>query len=386
MQLHGRLLAVVAIALAFAAPTRTFGCPLCSPLTPTISEQIAQADGVCLVQFVEIEPAHGQNPGSTTYVVVEVLKTPKDAVKRGDRIKRAAARPAKVGDLFLVLGPKASDGNRIEWGTPTEITEAGFAYVAQAPPPEVARPKRLRYFIRFLESSDLLVSNDAYFEFSNAPWQDICALASLLPKEQLRNWLSQPQTPQTRVGLYALLLGLCGDKDDATLLAAKISPSTGEFRLGLDGMISSYLLLTGSSGLDKIDDWKFKVHNGKAAAYSDTYAALAALRFMQDHGGGKIASERLMRSVRLLLDRPELADMAIRDLARWQDWSIQNRLMSLYGRDVYNTPAIKAAIIGYLTASTKGNDEAAARGKMYLEELRKRDPKVVRKAQRFFFN
>ncbi|HET6326299.1 MAG TPA: hypothetical protein VFG04_16595 [Planctomycetaceae bacterium] len=383
---HGRVLAVVTLALVLTASTQTFGCPLCSTLTPTLTEQIAQADGVCLVRFVQSELAHDQNPGSSTYVVLEVLKTSKDAVKMGDRIKRAPARPAKVGDLFLVLGPKASDGNRIEWGTPTEITEAGFAYVAQAPPPKVSRPKRLKYFVRFLEFPDLLVSNDAYFEFSNAPYQDICAVASFLPKEKLRTWLSQPQTPETRVGLYGLLLGLCGDRDDAMLLADKIAPSTGQFRLGLDGMISGYLLLAGSSGLDKIDDWKFKVHNGKAAAYSDTYAAMAALRFMQDYAGGKISSERLMQSIHLLLDRPELADLAIRDLARWKDWSIQDRLISVYGKDAYNRPGIKAAIIGYMLASAKGKEQPAARAKQFLETLRKREPKVVRAAERFFFN
>lgn len=386
MLMHGRIFAVTVLALVLIASTQTFGCPLCSTLTPTLAEQIAQADGVCLVQFVRSEPAHDEDPGSSTYVVLEVLKTVKDAVRKGDRIKRPSARPAKAGDFFLVLGPKAASENKIEWGTPTEISEAGFAYVAQAPPPDVARTKRLRYFIRFLECPDLLVSNDAYFEFSNAPYQDICAVAPFLPKEKLRTWLSQPQTPQTRVGLYGLLLGLCGDKADANLLADKIAPSTGEFRLGLDGMISGYLLLAGSSGLDKVDDWKFKAHNGKQAAYSDTYAALAALRFMQDYAGSKISSERLMQSVRLLLDRPELSDMAIRDLARWKDWSIQDRLMSLYGKDAYNAPNIKNAIIGYMLASTKGKDESAARGKHYLEALRKRDPRLVREAERFFFN
>ncbi len=329
-----------------------------------MAEQVAQADGVCLVRFVQSELAHDEDPGSSTYVVLEVLKTPKDAVKKGDHVKWAQYSAAKAGDLFLVMGTRVGNENTIEWGAPTEITETAFAYVAQAPPPEVSRSKRLKYFIRFLEFPDLLVANDAYFEFSNAPYKDIAAVAPYLPKEKLRGWLSQSETPQTRVGLYGLLLGLCGDKDDAKLLADKIAPYGDDLRLGLDGMISGYLLLTGSSGLDNVDDWKFKIRDGKKAAVTDTYAAIMALRFMQDFAGGKISSQRLMQSVRLLLDRPELSDMAIRDLARWKDWSIQDRLMSLYGKGAYNTRPIKVAIISYMLAST--NDKGETDGQEFF--------------------
>jgi hypothetical protein len=402
MRLLRRLLAIIVVALLATASAQTFGCPFCKAPTPTLAEQVAQADGVCLVQFVQGEPARDQDPGSSTFEVLEVLKTPKDAVKKGEHIKRAQACAAKAGDLFLVMGTRAGNGNKIEWGTPTEITEPGFAYVAQAPPPEVSRSKRLKYFIRFLEFPDLLVANDAYFEFSNAPYKDIAAVAPLLPKEKIRGWLSQPETPQTRVGLYGLLLGLCGDKDDAKLLADKISPYSDDLRLGLDGMIAGYLLLTGNSGLDKVDDWKLSVHDGKKAAVTDTYSAIMALRFMQDYAGGKISSERLMQSMRLLLNQPELSDMAIRDLARWKDWSIQDRLMSLYGKGVYNTRAIKVAIISYMLASANDKSDGAgrsinnsssatnlapaARGKKYLEELRKRDPRIVHEAERFSSN
>jgi hypothetical protein len=73
--------------------------------------------------------------------------------------------------------------------------------------------------------------------------------------------------------------------------------------------------------------------------------------------------------------------------------------MSLYGKGAYNTRAIKKAIIGYMLASTKLKDDAAgrvdssldanlaaaARGKKYLDQLRNRDPRLVREAERFSF-
>jgi hypothetical protein len=404
--------------LVSTVATQAVGCPFCSAPSQTLAEQVAQADGVCLVQFVSGAPAKDQDPGTSTYEVLQVVKSPKDSVKKGDHINLARYRAAKAGDLFLVMGTRAGKENAIEWGSPTEITEPAFGYVAQAPAPEVPTTTRLKYFVKFLEFPDQLVANDAYGEFANAPYKDIAAVASVLPRDKIRGWLTRPETPQTRLGLYGMLLGLCGNEGDAKMLAEKIAPNSDEFRIGLDGMISGYLLLTGNPGLDNIDDWKFKIHNGKKAAFSETYAAMMGLRFMWQYAGGKISSGRLQQSMRILLDQPELADLVIADLARWKDWSVQDRLMSLYGKGDYNIPSIKRSIIRYMLASTdtKGdagasttvtagtasgaqsaggaasgnvssdaNLESAARGKKYLEELRKRDPRTVKEAERFFW-
>jgi hypothetical protein len=423
MRISRRLFGLLAAGLLLAGmvATQTRACPFCSAPSQTLAEQVAQADGVCLVQFVKGEPAKDQDPGTSSYEVLQVVKSPKDSLKKGNRVNLPRYRAGKAGDLFLVMGTRAGKDNAIEWGSPTEITEPAFAYVAQAPAPEVPVAKRLKYFMRFLEFPDQLVSNDAFGEFANAPYKDIAAIASLLPRDKIRGWLARPETPQTRLGLYGMLLGLCGNDNDAKLLAEKIAPNSDEFRIGLDGLISGYLLLKGNSGLDNIDDWKFKVHNGKKAAFSETYAAMMGLRFMWQYAGGKISNERLQQSMRLLLDQPELADLVIADLARWKDWSVQERLMSLYGKGDYNIPSIKRSIIRYMLASTdvkgdvaaadnrataaagsasgaqsnggtaSGNvasdssAESAARGKKYLDDLRKKDPRMVREAERFFF-
>jgi hypothetical protein len=420
MRISQRVLVLLAAGLSLAASvvTQAVGCPFCSAPSQTLAEQVAQADGVCLVQFVKGEPAKDQDPGTSTYEVLQVVKSPKDSVKKGDHINLARFRAGKAGDLFLVMGTRAGKENAIEWGSPTEITEPAFAYVAQAPAPEMPTAKRLKYFVKFLEFPDQLVANDAFGEFANAPYKDIAAVASILPRDKIRGWLTRSETPQTRLGLYGMLLGLCGSDSDAKLLAEKIAPNSDEFRIGLDGMISGYLLLTGNTGLDNIDDWKFKVRAGKKAAFSETYAAMMGLRFMWQYAGGKISNERLQQSMRILLDQPELADLVIADLARWKDWSVQERLMTLYGKGDYNIPSIKRSIIRYMLASTDTKGDAgtptgatagtasgaqstggtasgnvpteasldsAVRGKKYLEELRKRDPRTVKEAERFFF-
>ena len=96
--------------------------------------------------------------------------------------------------------------------------------------------------------------------------------------------------------------------------------------------------------------------------------------------------------MRILLDRPELADLVITDLARWQDWSIAEKLMDLYGAEEYNIPSIKRAIVRYFLVAKRatGEDEDVTPehvqvAEAYLEELRESDPDTVKAAERFFF-
>jgi hypothetical protein len=172
--------------------------------------------------------------------------------------------------------------------------------------------------------------------------------------------------------------------------------------------MSGYLLLTREQGLDVIDSTKLaskhqldaqgkpildKAGKPLSVPFSETYAAMQALRFMWQYGEGRISEDRLRQSMRTLLDRPELADLVIADLARWKDWTVQEKLMDLYGKEGYDIPSIKRAVVRYLIACTKDKPEDstaeppkhAAQAEQYLAELRKSDPKIVRDAERFYF-
>lgn len=362
-------------------------CPFCSAPSLTLSEQLAQSDAAVLVQWVDGTKPEEKQAGRTVYEVREILRNPRKQLKKGDRITLDRYRAGRTGDLFLLMGNTSAV---IEWGSPLEVTEASYQYIAQAPSPEAPTSKRLAYFMQFLEYPDQLVSNDAYAEFANAPYEDITPLAKKMPREKIRKWITSSETPATRLGLYGLMLGLCGTEEDAALMKAKITEASEDFRLGIDGVISGYLLLTGEEGLDVVD--KTKLEN-KEVPFSETYAAMQALRFMWQYGDGRISHERLRQSMRTLLDRPELADLVIADLARWNDWSVQDRLMELYGAKEYDIPSIKRAIVRYMLVSTKDAPEEegaevpphVTKGKKLLAKLREQDPKTVKEAERFFF-
>ncbi len=388
---HFRWVLLVGAVLAALAPRGLPACPFCSAPTLTLTEQYAKADAAVLVQWSGGVKPEKDQAGSTTYEIVQVLRDPTKKFAKGNSISLDRYRLGKKGDLSLLLGTR---GDAIEWGSPLDVTETSFQYIVQAPAPESAAQVRLAYFLKFLEFSDQSIANDAYGEFANAPYKDIVALAKTLPHDKLRQWVVSKDVPVTRLGLYGLMLGLCGDPGDAPLMEQKITEPTEEYRLGIEGVIAGYLLLKGEAGLELIEQTKFvERYNGKPVVFSETYAARSALLFMWTYGNGKIGAERLRKSLRLLLDRPEMTDLVIADLARWKDWSVQTRLMEMYGADPFNVPSVKRAIIRYMVASTKdflaGSGEPSlahvTAGKKYLEELRQKDPKMVQDVEKFSF-
>ena len=368
-------------------------CPFCSAPSLTFSEQLASADAAVLVQWVSAKQGKSDDdgvtdPDRTTYEIAEVLRSPKgETLKKGEKIELARYRSGKKGDLFLIFGTR---GNQLEWGSPIEVTETSYNYIAQAPSPESDKQKRLEYFLKFLEFPDEMIANDAYAEFANAPYHDIVKVTDKLPRTKLAKWVRSDDTPATRLGLYGLLLGLCGNEADAALMREKITAETEQFRLGMDGVIGGYLLLSGEEGLKVVEQTKFIKSPDKKVPFSETYAAMQALRFVWKYADDRFEEDRLRQSMRILLDRPELADLVIADLARWKDWSVMEQLMALYDAEEYNVPSVKRAIVRYMLTCSKDvpkgaePPEHALAAEKSLAVLREKDPRTVKEAERFF--
>jgi hypothetical protein len=396
------LVSCLALLAAAIAPSGVDACPFCSAPSLTMTEQLSGADSAVLVKWMGGTPAKLSDAGSTDFEVVEVVHQPDGGkLQKGSKLNLIRYRSGKAGDLFLLLGTLG--GGNIEWGAPLEVSQAGFEYMKNSPKPDEPAFKRLSYFMKHLENPDRMISDDAFGEFANASYADVVKLAKVLPREKLRTWLTSSSVSPGRIGLYGMMLGLCGDQEDAALMEAKIVEPKEDFRLGIDGVMGGYLLLTGDRGLAVLEEKKLK---DKKAPFSETYAAMQALRFMWQYGDNRIEHDRLRQSMRLLLDRPELADLVIADLARMKDWSVQDRLMELYEAEAYNIPSIKRAIVRFMLAATKDTGAkkeevesvaGTASGPIVeeppahvtkalkcLAELEERDPKTVHEAKRFF--
>lgn len=387
---HMRFLLLLT-ALAAASVSRTaLACPACGPvLQPTWSERIANCDAAVLVQLVSAKrgSADGKTAAATVFEVVQVAKDTDKLTKKGARITIPKFVESEAGNLFLLWGKKK--GKSIAWNPAKEVSETAYHYITQAPPNEVPGPKRLRFFLKFFEFPDELIATDAYIEFAKAPYKDVKAISDAMDRKKVRKWLSDPNTVQSRIGLYGLMLGLCGTREDIPFLEKQIVTLKKEFRLGVDGVIAGYLMLVGEKGMDLIDRTKLV---DEAAPESETFSAIKAIRIIWTYGDGTIGKDRLRRSMRLLIDRPKYVETVIPDLARWRDWSLQDRLMSLYDHKEYKAPSTRRAIIRYLLASVEDTPKDAktppphvTKGRAMLERLKKKDPKNYRIASRTFY-
>ena len=192
-------------------------CPFCSAPSLTLCEQLNMSDAAVLVQWESGKPADREKGflGNTEYSVLKVVHDSSGTLKPGGKVNIDRYRASKSGDMFLLLGTKTTE---LEWGSPLEVTETSFNYITQAPSKETPAAKRLAYFVKFLEFSDQIVADDAYGEFANAQYKDIVSVKDQFPREKLREWLANPQTVTSRLGLYGLMLGLSGTQEDGEYL------------------------------------------------------------------------------------------------------------------------------------------------------------------------
>ncbi|MEX1231250.1 MAG: hypothetical protein WEB58_13475 [Planctomycetaceae bacterium] len=409
---------VFGVFLSASIATSAYPCPFCySVSTWTLSEQVAEHDVVALVQWHHAVRGVGAKPGTTTFEVLEVLRAPQPGAppkghlidfvtyredndptvrafsqNKGHLIDFVTYREGKAGDLFLLCGKNA---NTFIWYHPFKISNAAYDYVKRAPSPQMPIPQRLEYFLNYLEHADPQIAEDAYAEFADVSYQELIAFAPKIPREKVHSWVADPNIDSKRLGLYGKLLGLVGNDDDAEMMAKLIAQPSDDYRPGIDGVMAGYLLLTGEAGLELIEKTKLL---DKTVPF-ETYAAMQALRFMWQHGQGRISQDRLRESMRILLDHLEFTDLVIGDLARWKDWESQERLAALYGEGEYNTPPIKRAIARFMlvsmcdvpkTANDVGTTEAdrpehAVRGEKLLEEIRLKDPKPVSQVEQIFY-
>ncbi|MFO0919358.1 MAG: hypothetical protein U0872_13730 [Planctomycetaceae bacterium] len=377
------LCALAATSSALAAP----GCPFCPPTQPTFSEQLAESDAACLVKWVSVsETKSGDEIGSatTTFEVVEPVRTGNGKLSPGTKITVDFLRMGRPGELFVLFGKTEETG--IGWSAPVEVAEDSFQYIRQAPALEVPPEKRLKYFLKFLETSDSVIANDAFAEFSRAKYEDMAQLAATFPREKLRRWLESPETSKVRLGFYGLLLGLCGNDDDANFLAEQIFAPVApdDVRLGIDGMMGGYLLLTRSAGLQRLVDGKMR---DPETPSTDLFAVLNALRFTWEYCRDRLPAAELRQALELFLDRSEFAELVLPDLARWKDWSVLDRLISQYGQDPFDYDAAKLKIIQFAQAcakdkSTEGmTPEHVTAAKMFLARVESESPNLIRQTR-----
>lgn len=351
------------------APGQLVACPFCSAVSQTLRQEMEAMDAVAVARVVP----DSQTDSDAEFIVGSIIQG-SGLVSPAQSIRMNYFGKPKPDQQFLIMGV---DPPELLWSSPMPVSDVAIDYVKAVH--EMSRTqedtvKRLEFYIDYLEHPESLLARDAYDEFAGAPYADIKALKPKLDREQLIEWIKDTDLPPDRKRLYLVMLGVVGEASDANFLQEMLRSDDPNRRAGLDAMIACYATLKGEAGLELIDELFLK---NEKSQYADTYAAIMALRF---HGtdGGVIPQERVLKSMRLILDRPELADLVIPDLARWEDWSQIAKLSKLFRQADEKSSWVRVPVINYLRACPLPEAEQE------LEELKAIDPAAYKRATSFF--
>jgi hypothetical protein len=228
------------------------------------------------------------------------------------------------------------------------------------------RTKTLLYCFKYLDHPDPMVGNDAFLEFVKANDQEIGQVAGKLSAAKLRGWLQDSKTPAVRLGLYAFLLGACGDDKDASLLRSMLQEPTERTSNAIDGLLGGYIHLRPREG------WELAVAmlRNERKSFTERYAVLRTLAFYHTWKPDDTRRE-VLRGLAVTLDQGDIADMAIENLRRWQMWDLTQEVLAQYGKTSHDAPIMRRAIVRYALSCPR--PEAVR----FAAEVRKQDAELV---------
>lgn len=227
--------------------------------------------------------------------------------------------------------------------------------------------RQLSYYFDHLDSADPDVGADAYLELAKAPDTAIAQLGPKLDPARLRRMLVDPKTPIDRLGLFAYLLGACGQKADIKFLADLIDAGNERSSAALSGAIGGLITLDAAVGWKRCQ----AILGDQKRSFNDKLAILGSLRFLQAATNG--AHEKaILECQAILVTNGDLADMAIEDLRRSKLWGLTDLVLAQHGKSTHSAPLVRNAIIRYALTCPKPTAVE------FVTNIRKKMPEVVR--------
>jgi hypothetical protein len=366
------VLGIAVLAWAALAPAAR-ACPFCTMQGQTLTTEVGQASMVLYgtLQNANLNPNGGYNEGTTDLAIEAVIKDHETvAGKKVITLNRYVPPDEKYKFLVFcdVFKGKVDPYRGMAVKADSDIAKY-LTGALKVKDKDVGA--RLSYFFNYLDDADLEVSNDAYKEFANADYKDYRDMAKKLPADKIAKWLRDPNTPSFRYGLYASMLGHCGTAEHAKLLRELLEDSQKRVSSGVDGILAGYVLLEPKEGYDYL----VGILKDPSKDFTLRYAALRAVRFFWDSRPDVITRKSLLEAACQLLEQSDIADLAIEDLRKWQQWQVTDRVLALQNKSSHNVPIVRRSILRF--ALNCPNKEAAA----YVEVQRKKDPRTVQDAE-----
>ncbi len=374
MRLSPRLLGTLALALAIVTGARADACPFCAAGRQTLTQEAAQAT---LILFGT--PTNAQfNPnaafqGTTDLQIESVIKDhPFIKDKKTVTIDRYIAIDKASPKKYLVFCDVVKGKLDPYLGMPLDPNSKVAEYLKGAlEVKDKDAPTRLSFFYKYLDNSDVNLSDDAFQEFANADYKDYKPLAEKLSPDQLAKWLKDESTPVSRFGLYGSMLGHCGTAKHAKVLREMLDDPNKRFSTGIDGTLAGYVMLQPKDG------WKYvrDIFKDKDKEFLIRYAGLRTARFFYDFRPDVVNKDDVTDAVAQMLPQDDIADLVIEDLRKWQRWELAPKVLALWDLKTHEAPIIRRSILRFaLLCQPEKCPQAAA----FVAAQRKRDPEWVK--------
>jgi hypothetical protein len=394
--------------VALCIGLRSLACPYCTVESSTLSEDMAASDAVVLAKLTPVEGERIIDPdsGKAKFTIEKVL-VGKDKLKDVKEIEVVFFGEPIEGQNYFIRGIGVDE---LDWNIPIPLSDTAVNYVQELQSLPEKGPDRARYFYDYLQHEDPLLAQDSYDEFARTSYPDILDIADKIDHEQLWTWIEDPSVSPNRRSLFFVMLGVVGSDDDVARLkrmmmadgrvlrasaeaSAALSMGLGgaitlpilpemvameqrQKQLGFNAMVGCYLKLTGSEGLDVLDAEFLRDDEEDP---TKVYGVLLALRFLAEETED-VPMDRLKQSMRLVLEKPDFAEQAIRDLARWEDWTVLDRLVTMFDKADPKT-YVKEPIVAYLDQASQQEGEIGEQATAAVAKIEAADPETVKRAR-----
>lgn len=240
-------------------------------------------------------------------------------------------------------------------------------------PKQQDKVARTKFFFDHLDSENQEISGDAYREFAFASYNDVRDMVAKhreLVRKKVLQWLNERDRNLPRLGLYGMMLGVCGKPEDAAVLRDILRDM--EVVTGLDGMMAGYLMLNPTEG------WAFIVEtlqDRQKNPFNRRHSALRTVKFFLKDQAGKVPEKDIWDAFKTMVDDPELADISLQELRHAKHWSHLDQVLALDQQKSHQTYSIQKAILQYMLRCPE------EKAKQYVAKLRQTSPQRVKTAE-----
>lgn len=372
-----RACAAIAVILLATPWASVRACPFCSRDGRTLSSEVQDAAFVVYGRLANprVTPnADGTETSSTELHIEEVLK-PHDYLKD----KKVVMLPRYLPPIDEKQSNKCVIfcyyyQGRVDPYLMFAVKDQSFlAYLrGSLGKKQEDRMVRLKFFFDHLDNANNEISMDAYREFAFASYKEVREMTEKYRepvRTKLLHWFQNRDAQLARLGLFGMMLGLCGQPGDGYLIRDAVLDQ--QVVTGIDGMLAGYVMLNRKEGWALLE----QTLKDRRAPFHRRHAALRTVKFFLKDHPGIVAEREIWSALGTLLDDTDLADIAMNDLRHAKHWSHLDRILDLEQQPSHQTPLIRKAILQYTLQCP------LEKAKQYVTSQRRVDPKRVQAAE-----